>query len=165
MDVPYTMHPGVGNTPPSGISSEERFSAPRSPRRQSRKERNAPNSSEYALSGPSVTARLQPSRSKLPNNPGFYDHESAPEASPLAKILQLRRDQPWVGDTLSPADTERSYHALTSMVLAFALYADISGEQLPDLMLAALQAQDGRPATEGIDQGVVEVLRKLGFDW
>jgi hypothetical protein len=89
---------------------------------------------------------------------------SAVDARSLAKILQLRKDVPWVGDTLSPADMERSYHALTSLTLAFALYADINGAQLPDLMLAALQAQDGRSTTEGIDQGVVAVLRKLGFE-
>jgi hypothetical protein len=85
--------------------------------------------------------------------------------SPIDNILQLRRGAPWVGDTLTPEDQTRSYHALTSMVLAFALYADIGGERLPDLMLVALSAQDGRPAAAGIDHGVEAVLAALGYEW
>lgn len=86
-------------------------------------------------------------------------------ASPLAKILPLHRDAPWVGDNLTPDDTRRTLHALTSVALAFAKYADLSGEQLTALLTLVMDAQNGRPATKGIDEGTLAALEAVGYEW
>jgi hypothetical protein len=83
----------------------------------------------------------------------------------IATILQLHRDVPWVGDQLSPEDTRATLHALTSVALAFAKYADLSGDQLVALLELVMDAQRGRPASEGIDEGTLAVLEVLEFKW
>lgn len=78
----------------------------------------------------------------------------------MSKVLELPRDLSWL-DTIDA----QTLHALTSMVLAFALQAGIPGDDLPDLMLAALEVQKDLDGAAGIDEGVLAVLDRLGFKW
>ena len=82
--------------------------------------------------------------------------------SPLAKILQLHRDAPWVGDKLSPEDTSRILRAYTSMAVAFAICEHMDGDTLSSLLALALSRQDDDHPQAGIDDAAMAVLEALG---
>lgn len=138
----------------------------RSPRWHADEASNASSSSKYALPGASPSLEPRHPSTDADDAFSYQDLDSdATEPSQRGKILELLRPPSWAGDRLTDLDTERSYHALTSMALAFALYAGIEGAALPDLMLAALNEQQGLKGVERIDRGTLAVLDALGFKW
>lgn len=134
--------------------------SPQSPRRQARQRPEIESSVEYALSRPLIS--LEPQQLSSESDDAF-DYQELP-----AKILQLpkqRSKEPWVGDTLSPNDTKRVVRALTSVSLAFAKVADLSGDKLVALITLAMDAQKGRDVGDGIDRGTLAILEAIGFAW
>lgn len=157
MDVPYTTGSPSDKPPSSALLS----SPPLSLRRRAGTGGEGGSSGEGALSGQPSS---KPDKATTSSSAVARDYQEL-ESGKVLQLHKVRAALPWAGDTLSPEDTQRSYHAITSMVLAFALYADISGEDLPDLMLVALTAQQGLDGADGIDEGVLAVLDRLGFKW
>ena len=81
---------------------------------------------------------------------------------PLANILQLHRDAPWVGDQLDAEDTSRILRAYTSMTVAFAVSEHMDGDRLSSLLALALSRQNDHHPQAGIDDGAQAVLTALG---
>jgi hypothetical protein len=164
----------VDNVGDASLVSLDPQRTPRSLRGQERQSEPGASSSEPALSGalgdkpdkavshPRVTRSII---TALDATSG--DRMTVADPSPLAKILQLRRsaEPPWVGDDLSPDDIRQTLHALTSMALAFAKYADFSGDRLVALLTMAMDAQKGMPVSEGIDEGTLAILEAIGYHW
>lgn len=144
------------------VSSDASGTPPRSPRRQVERKANASSSSYYALSG--ARAGLEPGQPSSPERDAISSHDHVtPDTEPsLAKILELHRNTPWIGDHLTPEDTSRTLRAYTSMAIAFAVCQRLDGEELTHLLTVALTSQDGRPAQIGIDEGAQAVLEALG---
>lgn len=80
----------------------------------------------------------------------------------LAKILQLHRDAPWIGDTLNAKDTSRVLRAYSSMAVAFAVAQKIDAQDLVNLLAVALGAQRDDSPQLGIDEGAEAILKTLG---
>jgi hypothetical protein len=79
----------------------------------------------------------------------------------LARILELHRYTPWIGDTLPADQTSRVLRAYSSMAIAMAVRERLDAEELVNLLALALANQQDDHPQVGIDVAADLIIRAL----